>query len=121
MIEQGLNPEDLLGLGSGHHLNFWSMSDRKLIQRIDLGDAHQMVLEVRPAHDPSKAWGFVGVTISVEDLSGSVFLWHQDGDRWAARKVITIPAEPADPDLLPPASSLRGRPAAHLRHRPVGG
>jgi methanethiol oxidase len=103
MIENGLNPEDLLGRKFGHHLNFWSMSDRKLTQRIDLGDQHQMVLEVRPAHDPSKTWGFVGVTISVEDLSGSVFLWHRDGDQWAARKVITIPAEPADPDLLPPA------------------
>jgi selenium-binding protein 1 len=43
------------------------------------------------------------VVISVEDLSGSIVLWHQDGDRWAATKVITIPAEPADPDLLPPA------------------
>jgi selenium-binding protein 1 len=61
------------------------------------------VLELRPAHDPAKAWGLVGVTISVEDLSASVWLWHQDGDRWAAQKVITVPAEPADPDLLPPA------------------
>jgi methanethiol oxidase len=103
MIENGLNPEDLLGRRFGHHLNFWSMSDRKLTQRIDLGDAHQMVLELRPAHDPTKAWGFVGVTISVEDLSGSVFFWYRDGDRWAARKVITIPAEPADPTTLPPA------------------
>jgi methanethiol oxidase len=105
MIENGLNPEDLLGRRFGHHLNFWSMSGRKLVQRVDLGDAHQMVLELRPAHDPNKTWGFVGVVISVEDLSGSVWLWHRDrdGERWAARKVITIPAEPADPDLLPPA------------------
>jgi selenium-binding protein 1 len=103
MFEHGLNPEDLLGRRFGHHLNFWSMSERKLTQRIDLGDQHQMVLEVRPAHDPAKAWGFVGVVISVEDLSGSIFLWHKDGDRWVAEKVITIPAEPADPELLPPA------------------
>jgi selenium-binding protein 1 len=103
MIENGLNPEDLLGRKFGHHLNFWSMSERKLVQRVDLGDQHQMVLEVRPAHDPNKTWGFVGVTISVEDLSGSVWLWHRDGDQWAARKVITIPAEPANPDDLPPA------------------
>jgi selenium-binding protein 1 len=103
MFEQGLNPEDLLGRRFGHHLNFWSMSQRRLTQRVDLGDQHQIVLELRPAHDPSKAWGFVGTTISVEDLSASVWLWHQDGDRWAARKVITIPAEPADADLLPPA------------------
>jgi methanethiol oxidase len=103
MVENGLNPEDLLGRKFGHHLNFWSLSERRLTQRVDLGDAHQMVFEVRPAHDPAKAYGFVGVVISVEDLSASVWLWHQDGERWAARKVITIPAEPADPDLLPPA------------------
>jgi len=58
---------------------------------------------LRPAHDPAKTYGFVGVVISVEDLSGSVWLWHKDGDRWAVRKVITIPAEPADPAQLPPA------------------
>jgi selenium-binding protein 1 len=103
MVEDGLDPEDLLGRRFGHHLNFWSMSGRRLVQRVDLGDQHQMVLELRPAHDPARAWGFVGVVISVEDLSASVWLWHRDGGRWAARKVITIPAEPADPDLLPPA------------------
>jgi len=103
MFEDGLDPEDLLGRKFGHHLNFWSMSERSLTQRVDLGDQHQLVFELRPAHDPSKAWGFVGVVISVEDLSASVWLWHRDGDRWAVRKVITIPAEPADADLLPPA------------------
>jgi selenium-binding protein 1 len=103
MVENGLDPEDLLGRRFGHHLNFWSMSERRLTQRVDLGDQHQMVLEVRPAHDPAKAWGFVGVVISVEDLSGSVWLWHRDGDRWAVSKVISIPAEPADPRDLPPA------------------
>jgi methanethiol oxidase len=103
MIENGLDPEDLLGRKFGHSLDFWSMSERRLVQRVDLGDQHQMVLELRPAHDPSKAYGFVGVVISVEDLSASVWLWHQDGERWAAEKVITIPAEPAEPDELPPA------------------
>jgi methanethiol oxidase len=103
MIETGLNPEDLLGRKFGHHLNFWSMSERKLTQRVDLGDQHQMVLELRPAHDPFKSFGFVGVVISVEDLSASVWLWHRNGDRWSVDKVITIPAEPAQADDLPPA------------------
>ncbi len=49
MVENGLDPEDLLGRRFGHHLNFWSMSDRKLTQRVDLGDQHQMVFDVRPA------------------------------------------------------------------------
>jgi selenium-binding protein 1 len=104
MIEDGLNPEDLLGRKFGHHLNFWSMSERKLTQRVDLGDEHQMVLELRPAHDPSKSYGFAGVVISVEDLSASIWLWHQNGGyQWSVDKVITIPAEPADADDLPPA------------------
>ena len=54
-------------------------------------------------HDPEATWGFVGVVISTEDLSGSIWRWFRDGDKWTAEKVITIPAEPADPDLLPPA------------------
>jgi methanethiol oxidase len=62
-----------------------------------------MVLEVRPAHDPRETWGFVGVVISVEDLSASVWLWDREDDRWTAKKVITIPAEPAETDQLPPA------------------
>jgi methanethiol oxidase len=103
MIENGLDPDDLLGRRFGHHLNFWSLSDGKLVQRIDLGDEHQMVLELRPAHDPRKAWGFVGVVISVEDLSASVWLWRREGDEWTAKKAITIPAEPADASELPPA------------------
>ena len=28
-------------------------------------------------------------------------MWHRDGDRWAVRKIIEIPAEPADPEKLP--------------------
>ena len=103
MIEDGLNPEDLLGKRFGHHLDFWSLSERKLLQRVDLGDEHQMVLELRPAHDPRQTWGFAGVVVSVADLSASVWLWHRDGERWAAKKVISIPAEPADPAQLPPA------------------
>ena len=75
----------------------------------------------RPTTRP-RPGGSSGVVISVEDLSGSVWLWHRDGDRWAATKVVTIPAEPADPDLLPPAlQAVRGGAAADQRHRPVGG
>ncbi|MEU8075255.1 selenium-binding protein SBP56-related protein [Catellatospora citrea] len=103
MIENGLRPEDLLGRRFGHHLNFWSMSERRLVQRIDLGDEHQMVLELRPAHDPAQAYGFTGVVISVEDLSASVWLWRKGDDGFTVHKIITIPAEPADPARLPPA------------------
>ncbi|MBR7836687.1 selenium-binding family protein [Actinospica durhamensis] len=106
-IEDGIVPELLLGRKYGHRLHFWDLRKRKHIQEVDLGDQYQMPLELRPAHDPTQAYGFVGVVISVEDLSASIWLWHREGsrgsERWAIRKVIDIPAEPADPDLLPPA------------------
>jgi methanethiol oxidase len=40
--------------------------------------------------------------ISLKDLSASIWTWYRDGDKWAVKKVIEIPAEPADPGLLPP-------------------
>jgi methanethiol oxidase len=103
MIENGLDLEDLLGRRFGHHIDFWSLSEGRLTQRIDLGDEHQMVLELRPAHDPRQTWGFAGVVVGVADLSGSVWLWQRDGDRWTVDKVLTIPAEVARPEELPPA------------------
>lgn len=102
MIEDGVNPELLLGKKYGHRVHVWDLRKRKHLQALELGDEHQMALELRPAHDPTKAYGFVGVVVSVKDLSASVWLWYRDGDRWAIRKVIEVPAEPAEPDLLPP-------------------
>ena len=102
MIEDGVVPELLLGRKYGHRLHFWDLRRRRHVQTVDLGDEYQMVLELRPAHDPTKKYGFVGVVVSVEDLSASIWMWHEDGGRWNARKVITIPAEPAAAENLPP-------------------
>jgi selenium-binding protein 1 len=102
-FENGLVPEVLLGGKYGRHLHFWDLHKRKHTQAIDLGPEYQLVFELRPAHDPTKAYGFVGVVISLKDLSSSIWTWYRDGDQWAVRKIIEIPAEPADPDLLPPA------------------
>lgn len=61
------------------------------------------MLELRPAHNPNRAYGFVGVVVSTADLSASIWTWFKSGDGWDVRKIITIPAEPADAELLPPA------------------
>ncbi|MET9296914.1 selenium-binding protein SBP56-related protein [Streptomyces sp. NPDC003077] len=105
MVENGVDPELLLARKYGHALHFWDLETGRHVQRAELGDEHQMVLELRPAHDPMASWGFAGVVVNVEDLSASVWLWHRDGDagEFSVRKVVTIPAEPADPDTLPPA------------------
>jgi selenium-binding protein 1 len=102
MFENGLVPEKLLSSDYGHRIHFWDLLKRRHVQEIDLGKEYQLVFELRPAHNPTKAYGFVGVVLCLQDLSSSVFLWHRDGDRWAVTKVISIPAEPAEPDQLPP-------------------
>ncbi len=101
MVEGGVNPE-LFGK-YGHQLHVWDLRKRRHLEAIDLGAEQQMVLELRPAHDPTKPYGFVGVVISLKDLSASIWLWRLEGSTWGVHKVIEIPAEPADPDQLPPA------------------
>jgi selenium-binding protein 1 len=106
MFENGLVPDLLLGGKYGHAVHVWDLHRRRHQQVLDLGSEHQMVLELRPAHDPTKTHGFTGVVVSLKDLSASVWAWHREGGNgngsWKITKVIEIPAEPANEDELPP-------------------
>jgi selenium-binding protein 1 len=106
MVTGGLDASLLLAGKYGHALHVWDLKTRRHLRRLDLGREHQMVLELRPAHDPRRAYGFAGVVISLEDLSSSIWLWYLDGENgtaeWKTRKVITIPAQPARARELPP-------------------
>ncbi len=102
MIEDGLQPDLLLKSKYGRKLHFWDLRRRKHQESIDLGEEQQLVLELRAAHDPTKTFGFVGVVISLKDLSSSIWLWHREDNKWNVRKVIEIPAEPAEASQLPP-------------------
>jgi selenium-binding protein 1 len=104
MVKDGVNPELLLGGKYGNALHVWDLRSRKHVQKLELGAEQQMVLELRPAHDPRKSYGFVGVVLSLADLSSSIWMWYRDEKtgQWQTRKVIEIPAEPADPSELPP-------------------
>src|SRR5216684_1246027 len=81
-FENGLVPEILLGAKYGRKLHFWDLHTRKHQQTIDFGDKYQLVFELRPAHDPTKAYGFVNCVISLENLSSSIWVWHRDGEKW---------------------------------------
>jgi selenium-binding protein 1 len=101
-FENGIVTEDLLANKYGHHIHFWDLRDRRNIQTIDLGPNHQMALEVRPAHDPTREYGFLGVVVDTTNLEGSVWTWWREGGKFHAKKTATIPAEAANPELLPP-------------------
>jgi methanethiol oxidase len=106
MVEGGANPELLLAGKYGHALHVWDLRKRTHQQVLDLGAEQQMVLELRPAHNPTETYGFAGVVTSLKDLSASVWLWYREGNngdgRWKIRKVIEIPAQPAAAEKLPP-------------------
>jgi len=102
MIENGLVPELLLNSKYGHQIHIWDLRRRRHLQALDLGAEQQLVLELRAAHDPTKTYGFVGVVVSLKDLSSSIWVWHRDNGSWNIRKVIEIPAEPAEVEQLPP-------------------
>jgi methanethiol oxidase len=104
MVNRGVDPALLLAGKYGSALHVWDMRRHAHLQKLDLGAEQQMVLELRPAHDPRRSYGFVGVVLSLTDLSSSVWMWRRDEatSRWQVEKVITIPAEPADPSDLPP-------------------
>jgi methanethiol oxidase len=106
MVEAGVNPELLLGGKYGHALHVWDLRKRVHKQTLDLGAEQQMVLELRPAHNPTETYGFVGVVTSLKDLSSSIWLWYREGNngngQWKVRKVVEIPAQPATAEQLPP-------------------
>ena len=121
-FENGLVPEILLGAQYGRQLHFWDLHKRKHLQEIDFGEEHQLVFELRPAHDPTKAYGFVNCVISLKDLSSSIWTWYRDGDKWAVKKIIDDPGR-AGRSRRPAAGAegLQSRAAARHRHRSLDG
>ena len=124
MVESGVNPELLLGGKYGHALHVWDLRKRTHQQTLDLGAEQQMVLELRPAHNPTETYGFAGVVTSLKDLSASVWMWHREGNngssQWKIRKVIEIPAQPAARrSAATAAQGIQGGAAARDRHQSV--
>ena len=101
-FENGIVPEDLLSNKYGHRIHFWDLRARRNVQTIDLGANHQMALEVRPAHDPVREYGFLGVVVDTTNLEGSIWTWWREGGKFHIEKTATIPPEPAPKEQLPP-------------------
>jgi hypothetical protein len=100
-FENGLVPEDLLAGKYGHQLHFWDLRKRCKLQSIDLGADQQMVLELRPAHDPNKTYGFAAVVISLNDLSANIWTWYQeDGNGQQKKPSPFLPNRPAKMNFL---------------------
>ena len=62
-------------------LHVWDLRRRRHVQELTLGDEQQMALELRPAHDPTRAYGFASVVLSLKDLSSSIWLWYRETEQ----------------------------------------
>ena len=113
-FENGIVPEDLLANKYGHSLHFWDLRARRNVQTIDLGANHQMALEVRPAHDPTREYGFVGVVVDTTNLEGSIWTWWREDGKFHIEKTAVIPAEPAAKVKAPAPPCQKASGTRHL-------
>ncbi len=70
----------------GQRIHLWDWKERKIRQSFDLGAA-SIPLEVRFAHDPKQAYGYVGTALS----SAMWRFGSENGQPWICEKVIEIP------------------------------
>jgi selenium-binding protein 1 len=84
----GPNFDDVQAGKYGRAIHVWDWKERKIRQSLDLG-AGSIPLEVRFAHDPTKAMGFVGAA-----LSSTMWSFSQDSrdKNWVAKKAIELVA-----------------------------
>ncbi|MCE9565064.1 MAG: selenium-binding family protein [Planctomycetes bacterium] len=81
----GPNFDDVKAGKYGQKIHLWDWPERKIRQSFDLG-AGAIPLEVRFAHDPEKAWGFVGAA-----LSSKMWKFAPDADgKWKVEEVVGL-------------------------------
>jgi selenium-binding protein 1 len=93
-FKPGFDLKDVEAGKYGHSLCFWNWTDRKMIERIDLGNTGLIPLEVRFHHNPDSTHGFVGAA-----LSSTMWHFHNKDGKWQAEKVIEV--EPVETEGWP--------------------
>jgi len=98
-FKKGFSVADVQNGLYGNDIHVWNWKERTLAQTISLGPDGLLPLETRFLHDPKQAQGFVGCA-----LSTTVFRFHKqedDNTKWAATKVIAVPAKEVTGWALP--------------------
>ncbi|XP_076183640.1 methanethiol oxidase [Ptiloglossa arizonensis] len=86
----------------GRSLNFYSWSERKLKQVINLGDDGIAPLEVRFLHDPKESQGLVGCAVT-----SNVYRFYKTPENeWSAEKVIQIPPKQVEGWIAPQMAGM---------------
>jgi len=83
--EPGFDPEDVGRGRYGSRLHFWNLSERRVEQTLDLGEAGLIPLEIRWLHDPDADEGFVGAA-----LSSTMWHFRRENGSYEANTVIAV-------------------------------
>ena len=109
MVKDGVNPELLLGGKYGNSLHVWDLRRRRHVQELSLGRRAADDAGAAPGARPDprvrvRERGHVAQGSLLVDLALVPRARTANGSngKWAIKKVIEIPAEPADPEKLPP-------------------
>ena len=124
MVKDGVNPELLLGGKYGNALHVWDLqAAARTCKKLDLGAEQQMVLELRPAHNPRKAYGFVGrghESREPLELDLHVVSRHEPPASWADDESHRDPGGAGGPGRpAAAAQGVQGGAAAGDRHQPL--
>lgn len=87
-FKTGFHPDHINDIEKyGRSINFYSWSERTLLQTIDLGTDGIAPLEIRFLHNPKASEGFVGCAVN-----SNVFrFFRTDDGTWNSEKVISVP------------------------------
>jgi methanethiol oxidase len=83
--ESGFDLDDVAAGRYGSRLHFWNLSERRVEQTVELGEAGLVPLEIRWLHDPDADEGFVGAA-----LSSTMWRFHRENGSYAADQVIAV-------------------------------
>jgi selenium-binding protein 1 len=83
--ESGFDLDDVAAGRYGSRLHFWNLSERRVEQTVELGDAGLVPLEVRWLHDPDADEGYVGAA-----LSSTMWHFHRANGSYQADQVIAV-------------------------------
>jgi methanethiol oxidase len=94
--EGGFDIEDVAAGRYGSRLHFWNLSERRVEQTLELGEAGLVPLEMRWLHDPDADEGFAGAA-----LSSTMWRFHRDNGSYSADTVIAVENEELEGWPLP--------------------
>jgi methanethiol oxidase len=95
-FEPGFDIQDVVAGRYGSRLHFWNLSERRLVQTVELGETGLVPLEMRWLHDPEADEGFAGAA-----LSSTMWRFHRENGAYAADRVIAVDNEELDGWPLP--------------------